>query len=142
MDALLEYYKEQLAHGRHIETQRSAIAAFVAAGSGALLGKLLEKSANLTRAELPYAVALLLLNAIAALTLAKLYERFRLHNETARLARNKIDPALAVFRKEAECTNQKKYPLLYKIRLHDLWNWTFGALGMVGLVVTIYILLR
>src|SRR5437016_3147220 len=40
--ALLEYYKEHLNHGRHTETQRTAVTTFSFAFSGALIGEILK----------------------------------------------------------------------------------------------------
>src|SRR5215813_118870 len=84
---LLEYYKEQLVHGRHIEAQRSTIAGVAFAISGAIIGELL-KTGQLTTEQLPFTVTLLCVGLFACLLSAKLYERFRLHNGIARLARN------------------------------------------------------
>ena len=50
----LEYYKEQLEHGRHIEVQRSTVAGLGIAISGAIVGELLKKP--LAREQLPYTV--------------------------------------------------------------------------------------
>src|SRR5262249_3165861 len=100
MSAEIEYYKEQLEHGRHTASQQSTVAGIATTISGAIIGELLKD--GLTRAALPYTVTLCLLNFFALLISAKLYERFRLHNETAKLVRNKIDPNLAGFRRKAE----------------------------------------
>src|SRR5712664_2814974 len=108
MTAELEYYKEQLAHGRHIEVQRSTVAGLAIAMSGAIVGELLKKP--LTREQLPYTVTLCFVNLVALLISAKLYERFRMHNETAKLVRNKIDSSLAGFREDAKNTIRAKYP--------------------------------
>ena len=42
MAAELEYYKEHVAYGRHIELQRSAVAGLAATLSGAIIGELLK----------------------------------------------------------------------------------------------------
>lgn len=136
----LEYYKEQLAHGRHIEVQRSTIAGVAATASGALIGKLLQ--CPLTRAQLPYTVALFFVGLTAFLFSAKLYERFRLHMEIAKLARNKLDPTLQALRRTAECAIKKKYPVLFWLPLHLLWNWFFVLVSLLGAATTILILYR
>jgi hypothetical protein len=135
MPGELEYYKEQLDHGRHIEVQRSTIAGLVLTASGAIIGKLL--STPLKPNDLPYTIALLSLNLVALLISAKLYERFRLHNEIARLVRDSINPNLASFRRRAEITIQQRYPTLFHIRLHVIWNCLFGVLAVLGLVTTV-----
>lgn len=103
--ALLEYYKEQLAHGRHIEVQRSTVAGVAFAISGAILGEFLDKG-QLTPDQLPYTVTLMCVGLFACLLSAKLYERFRLHNEIANLARNQLDPTLERLRKQAQNNNR------------------------------------
>jgi hypothetical protein len=133
--AELEYYKEQLEHGRHIEVQRSTVAGLAIAMSGAIVGELLKKP--LTREQLPYTVTLCFVNLVALLIIAKLYERFRMHNETAKLVRNKIDPSLAAFRLQAQETMRTKYPFLFKLRLHVIWNCLFGGLSVLGIVTTL-----
>jgi hypothetical protein len=135
MTAELEYYKEQLEHGRHIEVQRSTVAGLAIAISGAIVGELLKKP--LTPEVLPYTVTLSFVNLVALLISAKLYERFRMHNETAKLVRNKIDPSLAVYRKNAQATIKDKYPVLFWLRLHVMWNCLFGVLLLLGLVTTV-----
>lgn len=134
--ALLEYYKEQLAHGRHIEVQRSTIAGVAFTISGAIIGELLKKG-QLSAEQLPFTVTLLCVGLFACLFSAKLYERFRLHSGIARLARNQLDPTLAQLRKEAEGENRKKYPFLFRLRLHVVWNLLFGIVLMLGLITTI-----
>jgi hypothetical protein len=135
----LEYYKEQLAYGRHIEVQRSTIAGVAATASGAIIGKLLE-SLPLTRAKLPYTVALFFVGLTAFLFSAKLYERFKLHMEIAKLARNKLDPTLQVLRRKAERAIKTKYPILFCLPLHLLWNWFFVLIALGGAIATAYIL--
>jgi hypothetical protein len=135
MPGELEYYKEQLDHGRHIEVQRSTIAGLVLTASGAIIGKLL--ATPLRPTALPYTITLCLLNLVALLISAKLYERFRLHNEIAKLVRNSINPDLAKFRRKAESAVRERYPVLFSIRLHVIWNCLFGVLAVLGLVTTI-----
>jgi hypothetical protein len=134
--ALLEYYKEQLEHGRHTEVQRSTIGGAALALSGAILAELLKKS-RLTGEELPYTVALLVLGLLAWLFTAKLYERFRLHQGVARLARDELDPSLAKLRRCAEMDNKAKHPLMFRLKLHILWNLLFGLVSLLGLVTSI-----
>lgn len=134
-EALLEYYKEQLQHGRHIEVQRSTVAGIAFTMSGAIIGELL-KHGPLSRQQLPYTVTLLCVGLFALVLSAKLYERFRLHNETAKLARNMLEPRLAALRKQAEDTNRTKYPKVFAVRLHVIWNLTFAVVTAIGLVTT------
>lgn len=138
MGAELEYYKEQLQHGRHIEVQRSTVAGLATTISGLIIGELLKRP--LTRDQLPYTVTLSVVGLVALLLSAKLYERFRLHNEIAKLARNKLDPSLASFRRRAEKAVRKRYPFLFWLPLHHVWNFWFGGLSALGLVMTIIVL--
>ena len=71
---------------------------------------------------------------------AKLYERFKLHMEIAKLARNKLDSTLQELRRQAECTIKKKYPVLFWLPLHLLWNWFFVLIALSGAITTGYIL--
>jgi uncharacterized membrane protein len=138
MAAELEYYKEQLEHGRHIEVQRSTVAVLAATISGAIIGELLKKP--LTPERLPYTVTLFFLGLVAWLLSAKLYERFRLHNEIAKLARDVLDPSLKNLRRDAEKTIKAKYPFLFRVRLHIIWNALFGCVCALGFVTTLIIL--
>jgi hypothetical protein len=141
MAAEIAYYKEQLEHGRHIEVQRSTVAGIAATLSGATIGELL-KHLPPTREQLPYTVALFFIGAVAWLLSAKLYERFRLHNEIARLTRNEINSTLEELRKAAEKTIKAKYPLLFRLKLHIVWNTLFAVITLLGLVATVSILFR
>jgi hypothetical protein len=131
---VLEYYKEQLTHGRHIEVQRSTLAAIVFAATGAIIGRLL--TTGLTREQLPYTTTLLVLGLFSLLLNAKLYERFRLHNEVAKIARNSLNPELAEFRKQAEAVNRIKYRVLFAIKLHIVWGCFFSVVAILGAVLT------
>ena len=139
MGAELEYYKEQLAHGRHIETQRSTVATVAAALSGALIGTVL-KIGPLTKDALPYTVTLIVVGIIALLLSAKLYERFKLHNTIAKYARNVVDPSLAKLRRDAESEHKKNFPMLFEIKLHIIWNVFFCIVSVLGFVLTLLIL--
>src|SRR5260221_10865274 len=101
MGAELEYYKEHLEHGRHIEVQRTAVAGLAATISGAVIGELL-KELPLKRAQLPYTLTLVFLGLVAGLLSAKLYERFKLHNAIAKEARDVLDSSLGELRTKAE----------------------------------------
>jgi hypothetical protein len=141
-EILLAYYKEHVEHGRHLETQRSAIAALGIPASGAIIGKMLEQFATdrqLGVQALPYSVTLLFIGLTCWVLSAKLYERFRLHNEVAKLARNELDPRLATLRIKAKETIQARYPLLFKTRLHIVWNLVFVAVARIGLVSTLFV---
>jgi len=137
-EARLEYYKEQLAHGRHTEVQRSSVAALAAAFCGAIIGKLLDPP--LDRTKLSYSVALFLVGLVSLVITAKLYERFRLHNEVARLVRDDIDENLGKFRREAEKNIKQRYPFLFRVQLHIVWNVLLGLFAAIGLVASILIL--
>ncbi len=138
-EGLLEYYKEQLAHGRHLDVQRSTIATLSFAFSGAIIGHVL---GDFTRAALPYTIALFAVGSIAMLLSAKLYERFRLHNEVAKFARDKLNPGLATFRKQAEAVNRKEFPLLFCLQLHVIWNVLFGIIMACGAISTVILFSR
>jgi len=64
MAAELEYYKEQLAHGRHIEVQRSTVAGLALTVSGAIIGKLLENM-PLGKEMLPYTITLIVVGLLS-----------------------------------------------------------------------------
>ncbi len=136
--ALLEYYKEQLAHGRHIEVQRSTIASIAFAATGAIIGRLLSNGLN--RDQLPYTVTLVVLGLFSWLLSAKLYERFRLHNDTARFARDRLNPNLQEFRRAAEASNKKEFPILFEINLHVVWECFFAVIVALGIVLSVLIL--
>jgi len=129
---LPDYYKEQLAHGRHIELQRSSIAAIVFAIAGVVVGRALEKGAV---GQWPYALLLSVAGVFGWLFSIKLYERFRLHNEVARIARDAWNPTLAQCRREAEKINKARFPRVFQWRLHVMWNCFFGLITLIGLLM-------
>ena len=135
MSAELEFYKIHTEQSRHLEVQRSTIAGIGAAVSGVIVGELLKRS-PLSKADLPYSITLMFVGLITLLFSGKLFERMKLHNEIARLARNKLDPSLASFRAQAEATIRKKYPILFWLPLHTLWNCFFGAICVLGIALT------
>lgn len=139
MGAELEYYKIHSEHAKHLELQRSTIAGIAAALAGAMIGELLKSP--LTSDKLPFAVTLLFVGLFALLFSAKLFERIKLHNEIAKLARDRLDPTLDQLRKQAEATHKKKYPLMYPLGLHIVWNCFFAMLIALGLVLTIKIMM-
>jgi hypothetical protein len=132
----LEYYKEHVAHGRHVELQRSAVAGLAATLAGEIVGELL-KQGSLTRVQLPYTVALFVLGLVAFLLSAKLYERFKLHNAIAKEARDKLDPTLGSLRTIAENEHKKNFPILYDLPLHVIWNCLFLFVCALGLATTV-----
>lgn len=134
-NVLLEYYKEQLAHGRHTEVQRSTVAGIAFGVSGAIIVELAKKT-KLTREELPYTIILMVVGLLAWLLTAKLYERFRLHEEVARLARDALNPGLQNFRRDAEAITRHKHPLMFPVKLHVLWNSLFALVSLGGLIMT------
>lgn len=136
MAAELEYYKEHVAYGRHIELQRSAVAGLAATLSGAIVGELLKQGA-LTRSQLPYTLALFTLGLVSFLLSAKLYERFRLHNAIARAARNILDPSLANLRKLVELEHKKEFRFFYWLPLHVVWNSLFLFVCLLGLATSV-----
>jgi hypothetical protein len=136
MAAELEYYKEHVAHGRHIEVQRSTVAALAATLSGALIGVLLKKG-SIGKGELPYTVTMIFLGAVAWLLSAKLYERFKLHNAIAKAARDKLDASLSELRKTAEREHKKDFPFTYGLPLHTVWYALFGLITLLGVVLSV-----
>jgi hypothetical protein len=126
-------------YGRHTETQRSTAAGLTFAFAGVIIGKLLEKP-QLTRDLLPYTVTLFLIGIFTLLLTAKLYERFKLHNTIAKHARNAYDPSLALFRQQAEREHKQKFPRLYEMKLHIVWNSFFLIISALGLGWTLAIL--
>jgi Na+/melibiose symporter-like transporter len=133
MPAELEYYKEHVSHGRHIEVQRSTVAGVAITAAGAIVGSLL-KVWPPNREQLPLAVVLTVLGLFSLVLTAKLYERFKLHNAIARNARNKLDPSLATLRRQAEEEIKHKFPLLFRLPLHIVWSAVFVAMVAFGAI--------
>lgn len=134
-----EFYKIQVENSRHLELQRSTIAGIATAVSGAIVGELLKRS-PLDKDDLAYTVTLTVVGFIALLFSQKLHERIKYRNELARLIGHELDPSLEVFKKRAEAAMKKKYPLLFWLRLNWLWGCLFGAISVLGLVLTAKIL--
>jgi len=139
MGAELDYYKVHTEQAKHLEVQRSTVAGIAAALAAAIVGDLLKKD-TLTRADLPATVTLCMVGLYALVFCAKFFERMKLHQEIARLARNKLDPTLNSIRINAEKIHRKKFPLMYPLGLHILWNSFFGCISLLGLGFSLRIL--
>jgi hypothetical protein len=108
--------------------------------SGAILTKIF--AVKLDRCVLPYTITLLLVGSLALLLSAKLYERFRWHNDLGYRLRDRINPSLRVLECEANKAMKGEYPFLNWLSLHMIWNCLFAAIALLGIVLTGMILLK
>ena len=121
----LALYNENCIHGRHHETQRSVMTAFVIASTAALANlALADKSVDVR--DLPYTVAVTVFGLFGAILSAKHYERFKDHMHRARLIREELDSGALnkraqALRDQAHKNAKAEFPTLYELRLN--WGW-------------------
>ncbi|MGE4162207.1 MAG: hypothetical protein AB7G23_10795 [Vicinamibacterales bacterium] len=141
----LALYNENCVHGRHHETQRSVMTAFVIASTAALANlALADKSVDVR--DLPYTVALTLFGLFGAVLSAKHYERFKDHMRRASLIRKELDSGVLngraqVLREEAHKIAKAEFPRLYEWRLN--WGWislhlVVAAVGFVLCFIEVF----
>jgi hypothetical protein len=129
--ALLEIYKEHCAHGRHLETQRSAVASMFLAASGVLLS--VAGALDFKLASLPLAVCVIGMAYFAKQFISVYAEKWDETCERRRYYREQMEELSG-----AERGNFVKSSR----RLRRYWEWTFNAILVIGTVITFLILVR
>jgi len=134
---VLAVYADNAEHGRHHETERSAFANIVVAGTAALTIFMATKDFSSRFWFFPLTISAL--GYYGLLMSNKAYERFELHRERLRECRAKLqlghpNADLDGINSRARATIEAKYGRT--TRLHDLWKNFNYAIIAAGLVAT------
>jgi hypothetical protein len=139
-NAVVAYWAEQRAQLRQSESQRAVLTNYVLAVAAALSGLVVQQRFRLE--TLPLSVLVVLIGLYGALASAKYHERATYHLAQARaLTRALVQsgdlPDNEALLDRARDEHARKYPRLYRIRLH--WLWTGLQLGVAayGLVLVV-----
>lgn len=142
-DILLKFWEEQWTQARQCETQRSTMANFIisiyAAGIGIIV------VADFAYKALPVAIFLLVMGVFGNLFSAKLFERWRLHQERAIKWSERIDEIepkakLIDLFWEAQEKHKSNHPFLNKIALYRLWRLFYYILTGIAIALMALIL--
>jgi len=145
-DILWNLYQEHCTWERHHESQRAtATNVLVIVTAGILSVIAFDKEIN--NIDLPLTIFMTLQGIFGTLFTAKHYERFCMHQERANQYRNALDTMfpscqIKILREMADIKIQKKFPILYTIRLHTLWNGIHILISVFGFILTLGIILE
>lgn len=140
-DVLWKMYQEHCTHIRHYETQRSTVAGTFLTIGGALVG-LITFDKTLSFSDLPLTVFLTAIGLFGAIFAAKQYERATLHSTRSYYLRDELDKLLPGaplkrLKEEADEAHNKKFPQLYKLRVHNFWVGLYLLIAILGLFLSI-----
>ena len=144
-DALLAMFETEMSLAKQAEDQRATFTNLVLIIASVILG-LIPNSGGLIRANLPMTISLIVLGLYGALVSQKLYERHRFHYGRARYYRRKINELFpdAEIRKlidDAEEDHKKRFKRLYRVSLNRLWTLLHLAIGGLGMIFSILVLM-
>lgn len=128
---LLELYKENCTHGRHIESQRSAVSSMFLTAAGVLLSVV--GALKLAPGTLPLAICVIGL-AYFAKRFVKMYSLT--YHETSRRRRH--------YRERMEEISGAEHcpPLISGVTLRHHWAGTFDLVLLIGTVVSLAVLIK
>lgn len=139
-DILWNLYQEHSTWERHHEEQRASVTNILLAVAAGVLSVITFKE-GLTRSDLPLTLFLIMQGLFGALFVAKQYERFARHQRLAgkyRQALNDTFPEsqIIALRELADQEQARKFRILYKLRLHQLWVGLHLLIALFGVVLT------
>jgi hypothetical protein len=139
-EVLLKFYDEDWRQVRQSEDQRTAFSNITLLIASAVFGYLTQF--GLSRNTLPLTVLLIVLGLFGAVASQKLYERSRLHMELAwawqrRLSELHPDIQLDRVKGAVEKTQRKRFPRLFRLRLHVVWIALQLSIALAGIILTI-----
>jgi hypothetical protein len=148
IDVVLAFWQDQRARAQRSEDQRAVMTNIVLTVSAVGFGFLTQKGLEVS--TLLVSIGLMLLGLYGALASAKLYERYEMHMAEARSFSARfaeIDPKLNLedVRRSAKVRHREKHRLLYRVRLHVIWeslHLAIAAAGLVLVVLTVVAVLR
>ena len=139
-EVLLEYWKDQRAQARQIESQRVSLSNLSLLLAGAGLGLLAGR--ELSRAWLPLTLTIIAIGIYGALGSVKLAERYDLHISYANVFSGLLSESLSITAYEdsihqARLAHHRAHPIVHKIRLRSLWVALHIFVATLGLVFTL-----
>jgi hypothetical protein len=141
IDIYWKMYDENRNHGRHHETQRTALVSALIGISGVVIG-LITFYRDITPLDLPLIFFLFLLGAFGALFSAKQYERYCFHRERSRKYRMKFDEllpgeTLTAINKSADNISKENSPLLFDFPLQRFWLSLYIAICILSILLAV-----
>lgn len=145
-DILWGLYQDHRSEGRHQEDQRATATNLIIAISAGLLG-LISLDAELTVADIPLSVFLILVGLFGALLSAKHHERFWFHMERACQYRDAVEKLLPTtnireLKQAADSITRKKHPFLNRLGLFRLWVALHLGIASLGVLIIAYVIRR
>jgi hypothetical protein len=144
VEILWRMCNEHFTHGRHHETQRSALSNFVLLTEGGILAFIGGKTAG-NGPDVLWVLPcfLIALGAFGIASSLKLYERFRLHTEIAGVIRKEIESRLnmnpTVSQLRDNATNKHKTKWYYRVvgqtHLYIYWLALHGFVALLGIIL-------
>jgi hypothetical protein len=140
-EALWKMFEWETAQFRHHENERSAVASAVTGISAAMVAIVTFDDSIAAPADIPTALLLVALGVFGAIFSMKQYERSQFHYQRLQNVRGELESLLSdcplqQLRDAAETNHKAKFPVLWGLRLHDLWL----ALHLVVSVVGVFLL--
>ena len=137
---LWSMYQEHCVQGRHHETQRSTVTSILLSISAAILA-LVSLDKEITRADIPMGLLLIVIGLFGALFCAKHYERFRIHMKRARNYRDALDANISEIdikklKKIADETHASA-DILSTLPLNKLWVFLNVLIAVIGVFVAL-----
>jgi len=141
-EVLFKFFDEDWRQVRQSEDQRTAFTNITLLIASAVFGFLTQY--GLTRNMLPLTVLLIALGLFGAVASQKLYERSKLHMELAwtwqkRLSELHPDIQFERLKAEAEKTQRKRFPRLFRLHLHLVWIALQLSFAVAGIILTIIV---
>jgi hypothetical protein len=145
-DILWNLYQQHCEWERHHEEQRASGTSILIAIAAGILG-LITFDKHINNSDISLTVFLIIQGGFGALLAAKHYERFCMHRQRANKYRDILDTLfpearIKALRREADKKNDREFPRLHKIRLHNFWIGLHLLIAMFGLILTIGIWLK
>jgi hypothetical protein len=145
-ELLWRMFNEHMTQARQQETLRSSATALLTTIAAAIIG-LITFDREISRSDLPAAVFLVALGGFGALFGAKHYERFQFHIARGRSYRDELEAMLSGtdwkrIRQSADQRHEPEFPRLVKMRQHKFWVYFHAFIGLVGLALSGFILIR
>jgi hypothetical protein len=134
-EAIRAYWKEHREQLRQCETQRSTLTNLLLVVTAALSALIVQQKFTLN--VMPLCLFLALAGVYGAIAMSKYYERASYHLSQARaLTRELVERGVLGSDEglvQARAEHYRKFPRLYRIRLHRLWVGLHLAIALYGL---------
>jgi hypothetical protein len=145
-ELLWKFYQEHCTWERHHEQQRTSVTNLFLAVAAAVLG-VVTLDRELSSADLPLTIFLIVQGFFGSVFVAKHYEVFCMHQSRAGQYREALDsmyPGAGVLsrRLKADEENAARFPHLHRLRLNRFWVGLHVLIALFGAVLTAIILAR